>query len=85
MVMRPSKADDGRMESMHIAVQAIRRDRGKGLLVAQVRAASRERIRGLARAVIHLTIHLPEPKTAMEECALRHRVREEALRYLDVS
>lgn len=72
------------VERLRINVcQVVRRLRA-GCVLASVEAASAERHRGKPRATISLRLNGPLVETESAQ-ALRQRVREEALRYLDIA
>lgn len=73
------------MEAMRLMIDGIRPASQEGLLVARVRAVSRERVSGAPRALIRMRISLldPGPHVGMRE--LKRLARDEALRFLDLS
>ena len=73
------------MEPMRITVESVRRRVRSGVVVAQVRAASRERVGKVPRAVIRLTLQLSEPQPTVSQARLKEMAKDEALRFLDVS
>jgi hypothetical protein len=73
------------MEPMRLTVEEIRRSREEGLLIARVRAVSRERISGASRAIIRIEIRLKDPGADVNFRQLTRLARDEALRFLDIS
>ena len=71
------------MEAMRLKIDEIRRASKERLLIAQVRAVSRERVDGSPRAIVRMRILIedPGPGTTLER--LRRLARAEALRFLD--
>lgn len=70
---------------MCLIVEEIRRAREEGLLVARVRAVSRERISGVPRTIVHMRIRLQDPGPDAGLRDLKRLARDEALRFLDVA
>jgi hypothetical protein len=66
---------------MRLIVEEIRRE---GLLLARVRAMSRERISGAPRAIVRMRIRIEDPGTDTSLRDVRRLARDEALRFLDV-
>jgi hypothetical protein len=73
------------MEPMRLMIHEIRRASKEGLLVARVRAVSRERVSGAPRALIRMKIRLLDPGPAVGTEELKHLARDEALRFLDIA
>ena len=73
------------MEPMRLIIEEIRPAREEDLLVARVRAVSRERISGAPRAIVRMRIrfHDPGPDAGLRD--LRRLARDEALRFLDLA
>lgn len=85
MAARSPAPEDGHMEPMRLTVESIRRAGEADLLLARVRAVSRERIRGAPRAILRIAIRLEDPGPDVPLVKLKRLAREEALRFLDVS
>jgi hypothetical protein len=72
------------MEHLNVHVRRIIPHTRAGRLSALVNAMSEERHREKPRAVISLRLNLPLLRNESAQ-ALRQRVRDEALRYLDIA
>lgn len=72
------------MEAMRLMIEGIQRRSEEGVLLARVRAVSREQVRGAPRALILMTLRLRDPGPGAGIRKLKRRVRDEALRFLDV-
>jgi hypothetical protein len=73
------------MEPMRLRVEDVRRARETGLLIARIRAVSRERVGGAPRAMLRIQIRLEDPGPDAPLSKLKRLARDEALRFLDVS
>lgn len=72
------------MEAMRILIEDIRRSRRDGHLKARFRVISSERVLGMPRALIRMTIQLDDPLPGTTALEIRRMARDEALRFLDV-
>jgi hypothetical protein len=78
-------AEDAAMEPMRIPFEGVHRTGEAGVLVARIRAVSRERVGGAPRAILRIQIRLEDPGAGASRGMLRRLARDEALRFLDVS
>lgn len=73
------------MEKMRVLIEQIRAIDERGLFIAYVRAVTRERVAGIPRAIIGMTICFENPNSRTEPRELRRQARDEAIRFLDIA
>ena len=73
------------MEPMRVTVEEVQPAGEAGVLIAQVRAVSRERVGGAPRAILRIQIRLDDPGSGASRGKLKSFARDQALRFLDVS